>query len=176
MKINIQKNKAFFLLFFIFSFFSFLTTVKPADVINYSAFLPTNNNVNYFSAAPYYDPADFSGQSFPLITKEIPCIDLQYNLSLGKRDYSVFGPITKLQMYLYQNEYMKYPPTGLYLQYTYDGVRNFQRDNNLQETGIVDINTRVASKQATCDVKNNIVTPIITNPVSTPPIVVTPPI
>lgn len=167
MKINLQKNKTFFLLFFIFSFFSFSSIAKPADVINYSAFLPVTNNSNFINASSYYNPADFSGQNFPLITEDIPCVDINHNIGPGTKDYIVFGPILKLQMYLYQNEYMKYPPTGLYLQYTYDGVRNFQRDNGLRETGIVDTSTRAALKQATCQTKNNIITQVV-NPIPTP--------
>lgn len=161
MKINLQKNKTFFLLFFIFSFFSFYSIAKPADTFNYSSFLPVTNNSNFINAISYYNPADFSGQNFPLITEDIPCVDINHNIGPGSRDYVVFGPILKLQMYLYQNEYMKYPPTGLYLQYTYDGVRNFQRDNRLKETGLVDINTRAVLKQITCQTKNNIITQVV---------------
>ncbi len=155
MEKKLQKNKTFFILFFIFSFFSFFSIAKPAETFNYSAFLPAANNSNYINAAAYYDPSDFSGQKFPLITEDIPCVDIKHNIGPGTRDYVVFGPILKLQMYLYQNEYMLYPPTGLYLDYTYDGVRNFQRENGLRETGTLDLNTRVAIKQITCETKNN---------------------
>lgn len=164
MKNNLQKNKSFFLLLFIFSFFSFYSIAKPAETINYSDFLPTTNSSNYVNASAYYNPADFSGQSFPLITESIPCIDAPYNIGLGSKDYVLFGPIIKLQMYLYQNEYMIYPPTGLFSYYTYDGVRNFQRDNGLQETGVLDARTRSVLKQVTCPGKNNIITQVV-NPV-----------
>lgn len=157
MKNNLQKNKSFFLLLFVFSFFSFSSIAHPADNINYSAFSPVANSSNYINASAYYNPSDFSGQSFPSITEEIPCVDINHNVGPDTRDYVVFGPILKLQMYLYQNEYMIYPPTGIYSYYTYDGVRNFQRDNGLRETGVLDINTRMALKQTTCPVKNNII-------------------
>jgi len=182
MKNNLQKNKSFFLLLFVFSFFSFSSIAHPADNINYSAFSPVANSSNYINASAYYNPSDFSGQSFPSITEEIPCVDINHNVGPDTRDYVVFGPILKLQMYLYQNEYMIYPPTGIYSYYTYDGVRNFQRDNGLRETGVLDINTRMALKQTTCPVKNNIIAssvsrvaapvtnPIIYNPVTNPSI------
>ena len=182
MKTNVQKNKTFFLLFFVFSFFSFSLIAKPAETINYSDFLPTTNSSNYINASAYYDPKDFSGQSFPLITEDVPCVDINRNIGPGTRDYVVFGPILKLQMYLYQNEYMIYPPTGIYSYYTYDGVRNFQRDSGLRETGVLDMNTRTALKLMTCPVKNNINAsaalnlnpnyPVFTNPIN--PIVTNP--
>ncbi len=166
MKLKLQKNKSFFVFFFFFSFFSFFSIAKPAETFNYSSFLPTANNSNYFNASAYYNPADFSGQKFPLITEDIPCVDINYNIGPGNRDYVVFGPILKLQMFLYQNEYMIYPPTGLYLHYTYDGVRNFQRENGLRETGILDLNTRKAVKQATCETKKGNFAPVINSGVN----------
>ena len=90
------------------TFASFSLIAKPAETINYSDFLPTTNSSNYINASAYYDPKDFSGQSFPLITEDVPCVDINRNIGPGTRDYVVFGPILKLQMYLYQNEYMIY--------------------------------------------------------------------
>lgn len=161
MKIYTQKNTIFFVFFFFISFFGSFSLVKPAETINYYSFIPTNNS-NYTNSSAYYNPADFSGQSYPQISEDTPCVDLKSDLRIGTRDYTIFGPITKLQMFLYKNEYMIYPPTGLFIYYTFDGVRNFQRDNGLMETGVVDRNTRAALKIASCPVKSN-------------PIVVTPP-
>lgn len=156
-----QKNKSFLIFFFLFSFFGSFSIVKPAETFNYSSFLSSANNSNYINASAYYNPSDFSGQRFPLITEDIPCVDINHNIGPGTRDYVVFGPILKLQMFLYQNEYMIYPPTGLYLHYTYDGVRNFQRENGLRETGILDLNTRKAVKQETCQSKKGDAAPVI---------------
>lgn len=163
MKIYTQKNTIFFVFFFFISFFGSFSLVKPADVVDYSVFSANSNISNYVNSSAYYNPSDFSGQPFPKATEEVSCLDLQHNLNIGNRDYTIFGPVTRLQTFLYQNEYMIYPPTGLFIYYTFDGVRNFQRDNGLVETGVVDKNTREALKKATCQTTKVVpITPVVT--------------
>lgn len=94
--------------------------------------------------------SDYNVNDFSIIVDDAPCVDLQYDLRPGSRDYYIYGNVMKLQMYLYQNDLMEYPPTGLYAEYTYQGVMNFQNLVGLRPTGIVDYYTRMALKTASC--------------------------
>lgn len=166
MKNTIHKYKILYVLFFVLSL-NFFSTAKGADTFNYSAFMPTSP----VNATSYYNPNDFKGQPFPALADDAPCVDLNYDLKIGSRDYSVYGSVTKLQMFLYSNEYMIYPPTGLFKYYTYNGVRNFQRDNGLKETGIVDRNTRTILKKISCSNQDIGITPIQTSTPAITPII-----
>ncbi|MFO0743978.1 MAG: InlB B-repeat-containing protein [Candidatus Paceibacterota bacterium] len=96
-----------------------------------------------------YDTSGFSP-----IMNDAPCVDLQYDLRPGSRDYYIYGNVMKLQMFLYQNEMMAYPPTGLYANYTFNAVLNFQNSVGLRPTGVVDYYTRMALKKVSCPAEN----------------------
>ena len=88
--------------------------------------------------------------SFAPIMNDAPCVSLQYDLKPNSRDYYIYGNVMKLQMFLYQNDLMTYPPTGLYGNYTFNAVMNFQNKMGLPITGFVDLYTRMALAKASC--------------------------
>lgn len=91
---------------------------------------------------------DVSG--FSAIMNDAPCVKLQYDLKPNSRDYYIYGNVMKLQMFLYQNDLMAYPPTGLYGDYTFNAVMNFQKQIGIPATGIVDLYTRMALAKSSC--------------------------
>ena len=122
---------------------------------------------------------------FEAYTNDIPCIDIQYDARVGSRDYFLNGNVMLLQTFLYQNEYMDYPPTGFFSTYTQQALLNFQRAKNLRTTGMLDLPTRILIASETCeDGKSSLVEKYLIKsepevaeeePVDIPPVVVSPP-
>lgn len=92
---------------------------------------------------------------FAPIQMEIPCIEAQYDLRIGSRDYALFGDVMKLQLFLYQNELMHHPPTGYFGSITQSSLIKYQSLRGLQITGFFDFNTRNTLAKETCgDISN----------------------
>ncbi len=109
----------------------------------------------YFVGIRYsFGQTGYSIDSFAPIQMDIPCIDAKYDLKLGSRDYALFGNVMKLQLFLYQNEMMYYPPTGYFGPITQNALIKYQIARKLNTTGIFDINTRNILAQETCGVGN----------------------
>jgi uncharacterized repeat protein (TIGR02543 family) len=94
--------------------------------------------------------ASYDVSGFASIMNDAPCIKLQYDLKPNSRDYYIYGNVMKLQMFLYQNDLMAYPPTGLYGDYTFNAVMNFQKQMGIPATGVVDLYTRMALAKSSC--------------------------
>ncbi len=91
---------------------------------------------------------------FAPIQMDIPCIEAQYDLRIGARDYSLFGDVMKLQLFLYQNEIMYHPPTGYFGPITQSALAKYQSLRGLSSTGYFDYETRHVLANETC---NNII-------------------
>lgn len=116
---------------------------------------------------------DHDISSFSALLSDAPCVDLQYDLRPGSRDYYIYGDVMRMQSYLYQNDMMFYPPTGLYAEYTQEAVMNFQNSVGLRATGIVDYNTRKALKAKSCPqevslINNSSINTNLTQQINTP--------
>ena len=122
---------------------------------------------------------------FEAYTNDIPCIDIQYDARVGSRDYFLNGNVMLLQTFLYQNEYMDYPPTGFFSTYTQQALLNFQRAKDLRTTGMLDLPTRILIASETCeDGKSSLVEKYLIKsepevieeePVDIPPVIDSPP-
>ena len=87
---------------------------------------------------------------FAPIQMDIPCVEAQYDLHIGSRDYALFGDVMKLQLFLYQNEIMYYPPTGYFGPITQNSLARYQSLRNLPATGVFDFGTRDTLAKETC--------------------------
>jgi len=109
-------------------------------------------------------------QKFLPIPESVSCIDAEYDLKLGSKDYVLYGNVLKLQHFLFENGIMYHAPTGYFGPITQDSLKKYQSLRNLYPTGIFDANTRKAVAQETCkqeEVVNNTGT-VIYNPAPNP--------
>jgi len=103
-----------------------------------------------FFFTTHISSADSYPNNFLPINMEVPCIEAQYDLHIGSRDYSLFGNVMKLQLFFYQNEMMDYPPTGYFGPITENSLLRYQSLRGLTTTGIFDYPTRMTLGQETC--------------------------
>ncbi|MEA4910926.1 hypothetical protein SDC9_21768 [bioreactor metagenome] len=95
-------------------------------------------------------------QKFSPIADSVSCIDAQYDLSFGSRDYALYGNVQKLQHFLFENGIMYHAPTGYFGPITQASLIKYQTLRNLYPTGFFDSNTRKAVARETCE-QNEIV-------------------
>lgn len=95
-------------------------------------------------------------QKFSPIADSVSCIDAQYDLSFGSRDYALYGNVQKLQHFLFENGIMYHAPTGYFGPITQASLIKYQTLRNLYPTGFFDANTRKAVAKETCE-QNEIV-------------------
>ncbi len=126
-----------------------------------------NSNTSNNISAVANNPID-NTQPFAPINTNLGCIESQYNYKIGSQDQALFGEITKLQTYLYQNNLMSYPPTGYYGELTQSAILQYQNLRNLPPTGMYDFPTRITLAKETCGGTTTLSLPIIYNNVSTP--------
>lgn len=98
-----------------------------------------------------------NAQHFALIDTDLGCIESNYDYRIGSQDNVLFGPIMKLQTYLYQNSLMSYPPTGYFGNLTQGGLLKYQNLRRLPTTGVYDYPTRLTISKETCGGKSNLV-------------------
>ena len=95
-------------------------------------------------------------QKFLPIPESVSCIDAEYDLKLGSRDYVLYGNVLKLQHFLFENGIMYHAPTGYFGPITQASLIKYQTLRNLYPTGFFDANTRKAVARETCE-QNEIV-------------------
>ena len=90
---------------------------------------------------------------------EAECTDLQNELSYRSTDSQTGGEVSLLQAFFQAAtspttgvQYLTGEPTGFFGQLTKAAVIQFQRDNNLTATGVVDSATRAKIKEISCHV------------------------
>lgn len=94
------------------------------------------------------------------------CVTLQYNMTVGSRDSSTGGDVSKLQDFLQSREYLSTNPTGYFGQMTRAAVARFQSASGVLASGYVGPITRAKIKDVSCsDIS-----------IELPPITITPPI
>lgn len=108
----------------------------------------------------------YSIDTFAPIQMDIPCIEAQYDLRVGSRDYALFGDVMKLQLFLYQNEIMYHPPTGYFGPITQSSLARYQSLRNIAPTGLFDFATRNALAKETCGGVSRLTPPSNYQPVS----------
>lgn len=95
-------------------------------------------------------------QKFLPIPETVSCLDAQYDLKLGSKDYVLYGNVLKLQHFLFENGIMYHAPTGYFGPITQSSLIKYQTLRNLYPTGFFDANTRKAVAKETCE-QNEIV-------------------
>ena len=116
MKINIKKIILTALSLFIGINFSLAQTQSIINTPATQTFPPysqpvytpqtqTSTQNNVYIPNTYVDPT-VSVQAFPTFDSDAPCLDAKYDLKIGSRDYSIFGNVAKLQLFLYSNGIM----------------------------------------------------------------------
>lgn len=78
------------------------------------------------------------------------CVVLTNNLFWGSRDYFTGGGVTKLQVFLSSQGYLKHEPTGYFGILTWNAVKKFQREHNIIQTGFVGPLTRAEIERVSC--------------------------
>lgn len=92
------------------------------------------------------------GMSQGVETSTSGCVVLTNNLFWGSRDYFTGGGVTKLQVFLSSQGYLKHEPTGYFGVLTWNAVRKFQREHNIIQTGFVGPLTRAEIERVSCGV------------------------
>lgn len=188
MKLNI--NKITLIVFFFFMGINF-SLAQVQNTINtqytqpvYTAQSQPFTQNNMYIPNTYSTPIQ-NTQTFPTFDSDVPCIDAKYDLRIGSRDYSLFGNVAKLQLFLYSNGIMYYPPTGYFGPITQVSLAKYQTLRNLAPTGILDFSTRTTLAKETCQNQNSnssiytsynpfTINPVTTNPTITNPIITNP--
>ena len=96
----------------------------------------------------------YSIDNFAPIDFDIECIEIPFDLRMGSRDYALFGNVMKLQLFLYQNEMMYYPPTGYFGEITQASLAKYQSLRSIVPTGVLDFATRNTLAKETCGVSH----------------------
>lgn len=78
------------------------------------------------------------------------CVDLKNNLYLRSTDSKTNDEVSLLQDFL-SDKYFKQEPTGYFGQATLRAVRNFQKQNNIKDSGYVGPITRAKIKDISCN-------------------------
>jgi peptidoglycan hydrolase-like protein with peptidoglycan-binding domain len=88
-------------------------------------------------------------------TSNANCLDFRYDLYQGLSDRFDDQSVTKLQIFLNKNQYLKAEPNGYFGPATNSAVKVFQSKNGISNTGRVGPATRLLIKNTSCKTNTN---------------------
>ena len=102
---------------------------------------------------------------FATIDTNLGCLEIPNDLKYNSHDYTLYGPVTEIQTYLYQNSLLYYAPTGYFGPLTQAAIKKYQSLRNIPVTGIADFPTRYTLAKETCNGTTTLTPPITYRPV-----------